>query len=363
MGKTGRLGPPAFDIAEEGKPLGPQVIVVSASQTVVLRGSDLYRLNCQGCHGESGQGAPPEIHSVINPVRATSPAAVIDRMKSTGMEVSRVEAAQMAAQAQKALLERLHKGGQDMPAFPHLSEPEIRSLISYLRKLAALPGAGTQEAGVRESVMKVGEHVAKSTCNVCHDASGPNPSLQELMEGVIPALSTLTSRVSQADFIRKVTQGAPITMGTPKMLYRGRMPVFHYLSREDAANVYLYLTLYPPTSGPATDPGSYGSESQKQAAIDVAGDRLPVASAFSSTRNSQHAAQNSAASSGDLLIVLLIVAAWMAVIVIVAGGLSFTLREFKRLSPKGKTVDRDGTRDHRSVGTAPEESLALLDQT
>jgi len=31
------------------------------------------------------------------------------------------------------------------------------------------------------------------------------------------------------------------------MLCRGRMPVFFYLTDEEAADVYLYLTLYPPT--------------------------------------------------------------------------------------------------------------------
>ena len=36
-------------------------------------------------------------------------------------------------------------------------------------------------------------------------------------------------------------------MGAPAMLCRGRMPVFFYLTDEEAADVYLYLTLYPPT--------------------------------------------------------------------------------------------------------------------
>ncbi len=41
-------------------------------------------------------------------------------------------------------------------------------------------------------------------------------------------------------------------MGTPPSLYRGRMPVFCYLSVDEAADVYLYLTLYPPESAAPT---------------------------------------------------------------------------------------------------------------
>ena len=32
-------------------------------RTFTMTGADLYRLNCQACHGESGTGAPPEIKS------------------------------------------------------------------------------------------------------------------------------------------------------------------------------------------------------------------------------------------------------------------------------------------------------------
>ena len=46
--------------------------------------------------------------------------------------------------------------------------------------------------------------------------------------------------------MRKVTQGAPILMGTPPSLYRGRMPVFYYLKDEEIASAYVYLATYPP---------------------------------------------------------------------------------------------------------------------
>jgi hypothetical protein len=66
------------------------------------------------------------------------------------------------------------------------------------------------------------------------------------LEGAIPPLATLTTRVGLPDFVRKVTKGAPIIMGTPPTSYRGRMSVFVYLSQDEAAAAYLYLSRYPP---------------------------------------------------------------------------------------------------------------------
>src|ERR1700760_694184 len=55
MGKTGRLGPPAIadGAVQGGWQLG---LLPSSPQVITLRGADLYRLNCQGCHGDSGLG-------------------------------------------------------------------------------------------------------------------------------------------------------------------------------------------------------------------------------------------------------------------------------------------------------------------
>ncbi len=205
MGKTGQLGPGAPEPGDEK--VGWQVGLLSgaAGQTVTLHGADLYRLNCRACHGEAGLGAPPEINSVINPVRATSVAMVVERMKKTGMDISPAAAAELAKQSKDALLQRLHNGGESMPPFPHLSDAEIRALLAYLGQLAGVPGAGPQLA-VTASPAKVGEHIVKSTCHTCHDAAGANPTPQQLEDGAIPPLETLTTRTNQVEFIRKVTQ-------------------------------------------------------------------------------------------------------------------------------------------------------------
>jgi len=281
MGKTGRLGPPPGvpgDQTPRGES-GPSLLL--APRTVTLHGTDLYRLNCQGCHGESGLGAPPEINSVINPVRATSVALVMERMKNVGMDVSPSNAAEMANQSRTALLQRLHQGGQDMPPFPHLSEPEIRALMAYLKQLAGISGAEGEQVTLKESRVRVGEHIAKSTCHICHAAAGPNPSPEQLLEGAIPPLSTLTTRTNLSEFVRKVTQGAPVLMGAPPALCRGRMSVFGYLSEDEVADVYLYLTLHPPqasatanatasiTSGGSVPP----SEVSLNSHLPLAGDR------------------------------------------------------------------------------------------
>ena len=242
MGKTWELGPPPG-----GENHGWQLKLSPSytAQSVTLHGSDLYRLSCQGCHGNLGAGAAPEINSIIEPVLATSVATTMKRMKDAGRDASQSEVIAMAKDSKTQLLQRLHAGGESMPP-PNLNEAEIHSLIPYLEQLSGVTGAEKNQIAVKESSYRVGEHIVKSTCHVCHSSTGPNPNPQQILEDAIPPLSTLTSRVGLADFVRKVTCGAPIIMGTPPTLYRGRMPVFTYLSQDEAAEAYMYLLTYPP---------------------------------------------------------------------------------------------------------------------
>ncbi len=212
--------------------------------TLILSGADLYRLKCQACHGAQGEGAPPEINSIINPVRATSVAVILDRMKKTGAVMSHKEATALASQSQTALLTRLQKGGTFMPK-PELSDAEIRVLLPYLQQLAGLPA---RQLTTQESTVKVGEHLVKSTCHTCHGAVGGNPTAAEIASGIIPPLSTLTSRTSLEQFVRKITRGAPVATGELSVPSRGRMPVFNYISEAEAAAAYIYLLAYPPQS-------------------------------------------------------------------------------------------------------------------
>ncbi len=249
MGKSSGVYGPAPPMPSEW-PLPLPALQLSnkfTGQSTTLYGSDLYRFKCQGCHGTSGTGTPPEINSVIDPVRATSASMYIERMKKVGMDVTSKEAVTLAKQANGMLLDRLHKGGTDMPSpNPTLTDAEVRSLFAYLRQLAGIPGAEKQQVPVVEPALRVGEHIVKSTCHICHASVGHNPSPQELAEAQIPPLSSLTSRLSLNQFVAKVTLGRPVLEGSPAIPVRGRMPAFTYLTPDEAADAYLFLSLYPP---------------------------------------------------------------------------------------------------------------------
>lgn len=246
MGRTWNLGPaPGQEDPHWQLNLSPDF----AEPNVTLDGSDLYRLNCQGCHRESGLGAPPEINSLIDPVRSTSVAAITAQLKAAGREADRKMLTELAKQSSVLLMQRLHEGGKSMPP-PNLTESEIRSVLAYLEQLSRVPGSEKKQISLQESRYRVGEHIIKSTCHICHSATGPNPSPQQILEGTIPPLSSFTTRVSLSEFVRKVTAGAPILMGASPVsyrdFYRGRMPVFSYLTEDEAAAAYSYLSLYPP---------------------------------------------------------------------------------------------------------------------
>ena len=245
MGRTWNLGPAPAGAGNQVASWQMQLSPGYTAHPVTLHGSDLFRLNCRGCHGEHGLGAPPEINSITGPVAATSPATTMERMKKAGRDMSQSDANAIAKDSKALLRQRLHLGGQHMPP-PTLNESEIRCLVPYLEQLSDVHGAGNQQLTVKESAYRVGEHIVKSTCHVCHNAVGPNPSPSEMLEGAIPPLSTLTTRVTLPEFVRKVTTGAPIIEGTPPTPYRGRMPVYPYLTQDEAAAAYEYLTLYPP---------------------------------------------------------------------------------------------------------------------
>jgi len=316
MGKTGHLGP-LLEAPEETAGRAPRLF--SSTNAVVLHGADLYRLNCQGCHGESGLGAPPEIASIINPVRSTSVSLIMQRMKSVGADVSRAQAAELAGQSKTVLLQRIHNGGQDMPSFSYLSNSEVQSLVAYLNLLAGIPNAASRQAAVSESHARVGELIAKSTCHTCHAATGPNPGPAELAAGAIPSLATITSRVSRAQLIRKVTVGAPVMMGAAPDWLRGRMPVFFYLTETEAADVYGYLEAYPPSDS-INPPGAVQVQNA-QSAPTTGSARPPEG-----TRKRRDAEPADSANRTWFLYLSLGVLGLLAV------GIVFTQREFRRLS-------------------------------
>jgi mono/diheme cytochrome c family protein len=332
MGETWRLGPSPSTRGDSQQAVLPTLSQPTA-ETVTLRGSDLYRLNCQACHGQSGLGAPPEINSIVSPIRATSALLTRERMKKVGMGISNADAAKLAQEAETALLERLHKGGKTMPAFPQLTESDMRPLLAYLRLLADMPGAQDGQSAVKESRVRVGEFIVKSTCHICHGAIGPNPSAQELADGAIPPLSTLTTRKAESELIRKVTQGEPVLMGTPPMPYRGRMPVFYYLSAAEAADVYLYLAMYPPTESATPIPAVAVPPPHRWSSDQTGG------SANARPLRQNMTNKETAMSISPRVELMLLLSSVLIVSLLLAGGLTVAIREFKRLSSHAVSYD------------------------
>jgi mono/diheme cytochrome c family protein len=211
--------------------------------TFTLAGADLYRLNCQSCHGPDGGGAPPEIKSLIDPVRGTSAAVIEKRMKDTGHPIREAMAQQLASQAEAAILDRLTNGGQKMPPFPHLRGDEVEALMGYLRVLAGVPAGPQGTLLVPQSAARVGEHVVKGTCHICHDATGPGGGHMAMMQGTIPSLASFPRELSLSSVQRQVQYGSS---GMMMMMGGQTMPAMPFLTEEEVAAAYFYLEQYPP---------------------------------------------------------------------------------------------------------------------
>ncbi len=216
------------------------------NESFELTGSDLYRLNCQSCHGPDGKGSPPEIKSLIGPVQGTSASFVAERMNGMGRPISAAMARDLAANADSILRQRLQKGGEKMPPFQHLRGDEVNALIQYLQELAGVSPGRRKDMLVPQSVARVGEHLVKGTCHTCHDATGPGGGRMAMMQGIIPSLASMPEQQSLQSVVRQVREGS-----SPMMSMMGGpvMPAFPYLTENEDAAAYLYLMEYPPVAG------------------------------------------------------------------------------------------------------------------
>jgi mono/diheme cytochrome c family protein len=212
-------------------------------ETFLLSGSDLYRLNCQSCHGPNGTGKQPEINSLVGPVEGTSPAFVKNWGKKLGHEIDPEMARQLVAQALSTLRDRLNNGGKKMPAFRHLEGEERDALIAYLQVLAGVSSGENRGKPVTESVARVGEHLVKGTCHICHDATGPGSGHMMMMRGTIPSLASFPAEKTIQDVIRQVEAGS---MPMMSMMGGQVMPAYPYVTEDEGAAAYLFLVRYPP---------------------------------------------------------------------------------------------------------------------
>ena len=214
-------------------------------QSQVLTGGDLYRLNCQACHRAEGTGAPPEIKSLLSLVQGSSLELVRRQLHGEKKSAQAAAIRQQVTQAHNELYRRIREGGERMPPFAHLQEADIDVLYAYLTELAHNPDSRRQSQRT-VSWSRLGEHVVKGTCHICHDAVGARPTEEALLQGAIPSLTVLVAENPPVTFISKVRGGAPVVMGRPSFHYRGRMPVFYYLQDVEVAAAYDFLVAYPP---------------------------------------------------------------------------------------------------------------------
>jgi mono/diheme cytochrome c family protein len=207
-----------------------------------LTGIDLYRLNCESCHGPKGNGEPPEINSLIGPFQGTSPTLIQERMKKMGRPIGEELAKELSSQAKENILQRLQKGGKKMPPFRHLEGEEVNALVQYLQEHVGAPESQGREILVMQSVSRVGEHLVKGTCHICHDAAGPGRGRMGMMGGIIPSLASFPWEQSMQGLVWQVELGSRTMM----MMGGQRMPPYPYITADEAAASYLYLLQYAP---------------------------------------------------------------------------------------------------------------------
>jgi mono/diheme cytochrome c family protein len=220
--------------------------------TFQVDGAAIYRLDCRACHGADGTGKPPAVASILGPARALSPAQHEEAMRAAGARPRPEMAKELAQQADQALRQRLAEGGKKaklpylevMPAFAHLTPSEIAALEEYLKQLARAPGVARPTLRTPESALRIGEHVVRGTCRICHDATGSGAGHSMMMAGLVPALIGMPEQLSLEAMVHKVRHGWQAMAGLSHQM--SRMPIYPYLSDEEVAAAYLYLAYIPP---------------------------------------------------------------------------------------------------------------------
>jgi mono/diheme cytochrome c family protein len=97
---------------------------------------------------------------------------------------------------------------------------------------------------VTQTAARVGEHVMKGTCHICHDATGPGGGHMSMMTGIIPSLFSIPRQESLGTVLHQVEYGSS---GMMMMMMAGqRMPALPYFTKDEIAASYFYLIDYPP---------------------------------------------------------------------------------------------------------------------
>jgi hypothetical protein len=104
------------------------------------------------------------------------------------------------------------------------------------------------------------------------------------------------------------------------------MPVFFYLTDDEAADVYLYLMLYPPTEQTPDSPLMAASLAMSSHSRQWPGSIPPTAASANLAAEDAESARDAEVERAAVSITATVVAFALV------GGMVFTFREFKRLS-------------------------------
>jgi mono/diheme cytochrome c family protein len=160
-------------------------------------------------------------------------------MVKRGRSISPTLAERLAERAELAIRHRLSEGGEVMAPFAHLNPEEVDELLAYLEYIAGVRKSPSS-APVPQRAARVGEHVVKAVCHICHDAQ---PAYRSREDRELPTLQDLTARYSVKQVVKKVRTGK---VGDERT--RGRMPTFPFLSEEEITAAYIYLAGFPPVA-------------------------------------------------------------------------------------------------------------------
>ncbi|RLB52382.1 MAG: hypothetical protein DRJ42_15000 [Deltaproteobacteria bacterium] len=112
-------------------------------RTPALAGREVFRANCQGCHAPGAVGS------------------------ERGPALTAIGIALAAGAHDSVVRTRLADGGQEMPAFTHLTRSEIDAVIGYLVEVGG--GRPAPEPSIAAlGGVALGEHLFQSNCAGCH---------------------------------------------------------------------------------------------------------------------------------------------------------------------------------------------------
>ena len=186
----GEWGGPAIDPVADVLYVNANEMVYTGGLTPVTQGGTsgerLYRSQCAVCHGINRAGSPPAFPSLIDVEKRLAPQKITDTIQ---------------------------QGSGRMPSFPNVSEPQLASLMGFLRtgvapeeqkELASVPAEAKADALPPADV--AGAAVYRDRCAICHGGhlEGNPPSF--------PMLVGLGSRLSAAQTTDLIHSG------------KGRMP-------------------------------------------------------------------------------------------------------------------------------------------